>query len=182
MNERDLMRMLAAVALIMVLFPSLGWGQAGFDRPGGDYASSHVRTGDPAVCAARCERDSRCRAWSFSYPRNHIREARCTLKNMVPAAKPDACCISGVRGAALAQSAQNGLEFSIDRPGGDFRSFELPPDPTGEACAEACRGDPKCRAFTYVRPGYGRAAARCFLKDRITRPRVKPCCVSGVVR
>ena len=24
--------------------------------------------------------------------------------------------------------------------------------------------------------------ARCFLKERITRPRHKPCCVSGVVR
>ena len=43
--------------------------QSGFDRVGGDYLKFEIRTGDPAVCAARCERDSRCRAWSFSYPR-----------------------------------------------------------------------------------------------------------------
>jgi hypothetical protein len=46
----------------------------------------------------------------------------------------------------------------------------------------ACDADNKCRAWTYVRPGYIGAAARCYLKDRITRPRPKPCCVSGVVR
>jgi hypothetical protein len=33
-----------------------------------------------------------------------------------------------------------------------------------------------------VRPGYSGVAARCYLKDRITRPRHKPCCISGVVR
>ena len=44
------------------------WGATGFDRPGGDYARFVVPSGDPAVCAARCERDGRCRAWTFSYP------------------------------------------------------------------------------------------------------------------
>jgi hypothetical protein len=33
-----------------------------------------------------------------------------------------------------------------------------------------------------VRPGYIGAPAVCYLKDKITRPRAKPCCVSGVVR
>ncbi len=42
--------------------------QVGFDRLGGDYTSFPVRSGDPALCASRCERDSRCRAWAFSYP------------------------------------------------------------------------------------------------------------------
>ncbi len=43
--------------------------QLGFDRPGGDYASAPVPSGDPAVCAARCEHDKACRSWSFSYMR-----------------------------------------------------------------------------------------------------------------
>ena len=36
-----------------------------------------VRSGDPAACAARCERERRCRAWSFSYPltAGHARSA-----------------------------------------------------------------------------------------------------------
>jgi hypothetical protein len=42
--------------------------QTGFDRPGGDYARFTVQSGDPEVCSARCERDARCRAWTFSYP------------------------------------------------------------------------------------------------------------------
>jgi hypothetical protein len=58
----------------------------------------------------------------------------------------------------------------------------LPADSAGAACGMACEGDNKCRAWTYVRPGYIGAAPRCYLKDRITRPRHKPCCVSGVVR
>jgi hypothetical protein len=33
-----------------------------------------------------------------------------------------------------------------------------------------------------VRPGYLGPSARCYLKDRITAPRRKPCCISGVVR
>ena len=42
--------------------------QSGYDRPGGDYATSPVTNGDPAVCATRCEHDKNCRSWSFSYP------------------------------------------------------------------------------------------------------------------
>jgi hypothetical protein len=156
--------------------------QAGFDRPGGDYASGPVRSGDPSVCAARCERDSRCRAWSFSYPRTAGRDAICWLKSQVTAAKEDNCCISGVRGAAVIEARTGDLEYAIDRLGGDYRNIDLPSDPTGKACADACQADPKCRAFTYVRPGYIGPGARCFLKDRITKPRRKPCCISGVIR
>lgn len=157
-------------------------GQAGFDRPGGDYANAPVRSGDPAVCAARCERDPRCRAWTFSYPRTATREATCWLKSRVTPPKEDDCCISGVRGSAVMESRTGDLEYAIDRFGGDYRNIELPSDPSGKACAEACQADPKCRAFTYVRPGYIGPNARCFLKNRITKPRGKPCCISGVVR
>lgn len=156
--------------------------QAGFDRPGGDYANVPVRGGDPAVCAARCERDNRCLAWSFSYPRTVSREAICWLKNQVTPPKEDACCISGVRGAGVIEPRTGSLEFSIDRMGGDYRSFEVAPDPTGKSCASACEADNRCRAFTYARPGYVGSSARCYLKDKITRPRRKPCCISGVVR
>ena len=106
----------------------------------------------------------------------------CRLKNVVTPAKEDHCCVSGIRGAGLRDPKTGPLEFSIDRFGGDYRSFDIAPDPTGAACAKACQADDRCRAFTYARPGYGGAAARCYLKDRITRPRRKPCCISGVVR
>ena len=46
----------------------------------------------------------------------------------------------------------------------------------------ACEADNKCRAWTYSRPGYLGASARCFLKHQVKPPRRKPCCISGVVR
>jgi hypothetical protein len=94
----------------------------------------------------------------------------------------DKCCVSGVRGAGVIEPRRGPLEFSIDRIGGDYRGFDTPPDPAGAACTAACQDDKRCRAWTYKRPGYGSAAAHCYLKDRITRPRQVPCCISGVVR
>jgi len=90
--------------------------------------------------------------------------------------------VSGVRGAGVVEPLIGPTEFSIDRFGGDYRYFETASDPSGEACKIACESEDKCRAWTYVRPGYIAPSARCYLKDRITRPRQKPCCVSGVVR
>jgi hypothetical protein len=155
--------------------------QSGFDRPGGDYLSFTVRSGDPAVCAARCERETRCRAWSFSYP-TATSAAICYLKSRVPARVANTCCVSGVRGSGVVEPRGGKVEYAIDRAGGDYRSFETPPDATGRACAAACESEPRCRAWTYLRPGYQGPAARCYLKDRVTTPRRRPCCISGVVR
>lgn len=173
---------LAVCLMALTVGVAVARAQVGFDRPGGDYASAPVRSGDPAACAARCDRDKNCRAWSFSYPRTLARDAVCRLKNSVTPVKEDKCCVSGIRGAALLEPRTGPTEFSIDRGGGDYRSFDMAADPTGAACAKACQADGRCRAFTYLRPGYGSASARCYLKDRITRPRRKPCCISGVVR
>lgn len=156
--------------------------QSGYDRPGGDYASAVVPNGDPAVCAARCEHESHCRAWSFGYPSASGGPAMCWLKREVVPAKEATCCVSGVRGAGVVEPKIGDLEFSIDRFGGDYKSFETPPDPQAKACADACKADNHCRAFTYRRPGYGVAAAHCYLKDAIKPPRRRPCCISGVVR
>jgi hypothetical protein len=172
----------ALAAIPMTAIPMAAHGQAGFDRPGGDYSNAPVRSGDPRSCAQRCERDNRCRAWSFSYPRTTAREATCWLKNRVTPAKEDSCCVSGVRGAAVVEPNIGPREYSIDRHGGDYKSLDVATDATGESCAKLCQADGKCRAFTYLRPGYGSGSARCYLKDRITKPRRKPCCISGVIR
>ena len=157
-------------------------GQAGYDRLGSDYTSFQVRSADPAACAARCDRESRCRAWSFVYPRDEAPIAMCWLKSRVPPRVESACCVSGIKGAGVIEPKGGGVEFSIDRFGGDFRSLDVTPEASGRPCAQACEADGKCRAWTYVRPGYIGSKAHCFLKDKITRPRSKPCCVSGVVR
>jgi hypothetical protein len=156
--------------------------QSGFDRPGGDYTSAPVANGDPAVCAARCEHESHCRAWSFSYPPPSGGPAMCYLKREVVPRVAASCCVSGVHGAGVIEPRVGELEFSIDRYGGDYRSFEAAPDPRGKACAEACHAEARCRAWTYRRPGYGAPGGRCYLKERITPPHRRPCCISGVVR
>lgn len=171
-----------SVLLAGLIVAGAAQAQSGFDRYGGDYLKFEIRSGDPEVCAQRCERDDRCQAWSFSYPRTANAVATCWLKNKVPPRNDNKCCVSGVRGAGVIAPRKGPVEFGIDRLGGDYRDFETPPEPAGAACGAACEGDSRCRAWTYVRPGYIGAAARCFLKERITRPRQKPCCISGVVR
>ena len=169
----------AAVVIIGVTGAA---AQSGYDRPGGDYASAPVTSGDPAVCATRCERDKGCRSWAFSYPSSSGEPAMCWLKHEVTRGIPSPCCVSGVRGAALIEPQIRGLEFSIERTGGDYRSFDTAPDPHGRVCAAACQADPRCRAWTYRRPGYGSNAAHCFLKEAIKPPSHRPCCISGVLR
>jgi hypothetical protein len=104
------------------------------------------------------------------------------LKSRVPPRTEDKCCVSGVRGAGVVEPRKGPIEYSIDRPSGDYRNLEVAAEPDGAACKAACEAENKCRAWTYVRPGYIGPGARCYLKDKITRPRHKPCCISGVVR
>jgi PAN domain len=155
--------------------------QVGFDRRGHDYMSFPVRPGDPAVCAARCDREARCRAWSFNFPTAE-RAGMCWLKSQVPPRVEAGDSASGVRGAGVIEPHSRNREFAIDRPGGDYRTVEVPAEPNGEACRAACEGDNQCRAWTYMRPGYGETGARCYLKNRLTPPRHRPCCISGVER
>ena len=172
--------LLALAALAAVSSPAAA--QVGFDRWGGDYTNITVRSGDPALCAARCERDFSCRAWAFSYPGTESANAICWLKSRVTPRSVSACCVSGVRGAGVIEPYTGPIEFAIDRPGGDYRQFDIPPDPTGKSCQLACEAEEGCHAWTYLRPGYVGSAATCYLKNRITRPHRKPCCISGVVR
>src|SRR5437764_15255616 len=107
----------AGATLLSLVFAS--WparAQTAFDRPGGDYFSQPITSGDPEDCALLCERDRRCRAWSFSYPDIDGASAVCWLKNTVPPRLPGSCCISGVRGAGVIEPRVHGVEPSTDRP------------------------------------------------------------------
>ena len=169
--------------LLIALLPCAPvYAQVGFDRPGGDYATFPVRSGDPAQCAARCDRDARCRAWAFSYPTTEAPNAICWLKSRVTPRVASSCCVSGVRGTGVIEPRTGPIEFGFDRYGGDYRQVETATDATGKSCQAACEADARCRAWTYVRPGYVGPSAVCYLKNRITRPIRKPCCISGVVR
>jgi hypothetical protein len=129
-----------------------------------------------------CERDRKCHAWSFNYPTDPTIGAVCWLKSAVPARVQDNCCVTGVRGAGVVERSGGGVESSIDRAGGDYKSFDVKIDEGDEACKAACTADNKCRAWTYARPGYIGKEPHCFLKKDIKPPRHKAGFASGVVR
>src|SRR3984957_14827321 len=132
-------RLLGAWLVTLALVAASGRAQAqtNFDRPGGDYQNSPVSSGDPADCALVCERDRRCRAWSFNYPTDIAGGAVCWLKSNVPARIEDNCCVSGARGAGVVEPRNGAVETSIDRSGGDYRNFGLKSSEGDEACKTA---------------------------------------------
>jgi PAN domain len=85
---------------------------------------------------------------------------------------------TGWRGEPVAPAGRQ-WEPRTDRPGEDYRSFDLPA-PRPELCRDACWNEPRCRAFTYVRPGVQGPSARCWLKHTVAPARPNDCCLSGV--
>lgn len=85
----------------------------------------------------------------------------------------------GQRGPHRANGARP-IQADTNRPGHDYRNFDLP-EANPEVCLQACLDDPRCRAFTYVRPGGERQPPRCWLKDVAVPPQPDPCCDSGEV-
>ncbi|HVZ71019.1 MAG TPA: PAN domain-containing protein [Polyangia bacterium] len=71
-----------------------------------------------------------------------------------------------------------GLEVNYDRPGDDYRSFDLA-SARPEECRDTCMTEPQCVAFTYVNPGVQGPSARCWLKSGVPAPTPNTCCISG---
>lgn len=82
-------------------------------------------------------------------------------------------CSSGIAAPGIARD-----QPGTDRPGGDFTHHALAAaDP--QLCEKECAGNPKCRAFTYVKPGFQGAKAQCWLKKSVPPAVSSSCCVSG---
>lgn len=71
------------------------------------------------------------------------------------------------------------FERGVDRPGFDFRNFDI--DGPARACQAACGRRDQCRAWTYVRAGFQGPAPRCWLKFRVPPATGNECCVSGIM-
>ncbi len=71
------------------------------------------------------------------------------------------------------------MEYEIDRPGSDYRNFDLEQaDPA--ICQKACSKEAKCKAWTYVKPGIQGPKARCWLKHSVPKATPSQFCISGV--
>lgn len=75
------------------------------DRPGLDYRSVSLTKPDPSECSAACVDDVSCIAFTFVSPGILGEEAKCYLKNAMPAPKPMDGVVSGLRANCLSQDA-----------------------------------------------------------------------------
>ena len=73
-----------------------------------------------------------------------------------------------------------GMELNTDRPGLDYRSFDIGADP--RICRAQCEAEQPCLAWTYVAPGVQGTYARCWLKTAVPQVRASGCCISGIKR
>ncbi|MCC5966247.1 MAG: trypsin-like peptidase domain-containing protein [Natronohydrobacter sp.] len=109
-------------------------------------------------CAAQCEADSACQAFTFN-----TRHNACFLKTDARILVTNADAISGL----MPQLARTVLDSSfritsdVDAPGGDYLRIR---ESSYTDCLLACGSDPQCEGFAYVR-----ARRDCWLKDRIGR-------------
>ena len=79
-----------------------------------------------------------------------------------------------------------GGEPKADRPGSDYRNFEVPPltgprfGDEADLCQSTCASDGSCKAWTYVEPGVQGRNGRCWLKNAV--PAAVHCsyCTSGI--
>ncbi len=146
------------------------------DRPGSDFASSVLPGPNPKLCYDQCEANAACKAWTYVKPGVQGPKPLCYLKKAVPNAVNDTCCISGVKSAPPAGK----IEKNTNRPGGDYVEFPLGGQKTEAFCMAACALQGKCKAWTFVKPGYQGSKARCWLKSKVPPAEYDECCTSGV--
>ena len=84
------------------------------------------------------------------------------------------------QGASAGPGSAGTFESGIDRPGGDYTSFDLPSANPG-LCRQRCADESRCRAWTYVKPGVQGGNARCWLKSSEPPAVARACCTSGVM-
>lgn len=65
-------------------------------------------------------------------------------------------------------------------PGGDYKRIELTSVQTCQVCIDSCLNDPKCAAYTYVKPGVQSQNGVCWLKSSVPTPVTDPNCISGI--
>jgi len=94
----------------------------GYDRHGSDYRWFIIDTADPHLCFEQCEKEARCRAWTYVSPGIQGRRPRCWLKSSVPQKIPHRGMISGVKVSSTSQTgARKGdtshtREFVLENP------------------------------------------------------------------
>ena len=69
------------------------------DLFGGDFIGFNGST--PELCEIDCKSNGKCRAWTYVKAGVQGPQPRCYLKEVIPAAAANACCISGHQKSAI---------------------------------------------------------------------------------
>jgi hypothetical protein len=85
---------------------SSGGLEVDVNRKGGDYRHYDLASNNPGQCRNDCMNDPRCKSFTFLRPSYWGPNAHCFLKDSVPAATQEACCISGVKGGDSSPGGQ----------------------------------------------------------------------------
>jgi hypothetical protein len=106
-KRRSEMKNISSVLAIFFLFAIQGAFASGSmspqelntDRPGSDISNFDMEKADPRQCQAQCASNAACKAWTYVKP-NTIQGPlpRCWLKNAIPQATQNTCCVSGIKG------------------------------------------------------------------------------------
>lgn len=123
MRTRYVSTLLAGLALPAALLAGAVAWEADTVRSGSTYQTLPLAEPvEDAIeqCAALCGGEERCASWTFVRPGNPDRGASefglCLLKDAVPEAVADACCVSGVKGAEEGATVQE--DAAAPAPGG----------------------------------------------------------------
>ena len=108
-KERPKEEMVAMVSIALLFFVLTGVFESmalemNTDRPGMDYNSFDLAAANPTLCEQACNADPNCRAFTYVKPGVQGANARCWLKNDIPAATPSDCCVSGVKGSGASMN------------------------------------------------------------------------------
>jgi hypothetical protein len=99
------------------------------NRPGMDYKSFSISSPAPILCEQACMKDEACKAWTYVKPGIQGRTARCWLKNGVPPAKSNTCCISGIKKKPFTTFPQTKDEtMEMKRPSQQLRPMGESPE------------------------------------------------------
>jgi hypothetical protein len=146
------------------------------DRPGGDYRRIDLTNADPKLCQKTCLDDQKCRAWS--YRKADGGAPQCGLKERVLGRVDDRLAVSGIVRADVADAT---YDENVDRPGGDYRQFDLT-EANPRLCQKSCLDETRCRAWSYRKPeGRTNGKPHCALKDRAPATSNDRLNVTGVV-
>lgn len=124
----------------------------GIDRYGNDYAAFSEPVGGPEACRARCESDTRCRAFTYQAVPNFT--PTCWLKDATSEWVPCETCVSGI----------DMSREKSDRLGADYTWYVITDD-RPDLCLAACTRDPRCEAYTFVPPWLRAGSGECHLKS-----------------